>query len=298
MCINHELLQGGVLDLLESLVLFIRTGVLRGLSARRHILECLGLEMLGDARATLSNLIQVALQNSTKQNGQDFFQIAHRMAKAFFETSLPSVGELLDADLHAAYSGDPATASYQEIALCYPGIAAVMVYRMAHELLRLGVPLIPRMMSEVAHSQTGIDIHPGAWIGSGLFIDHGTGVVIGETCVIGQNCTLYQGVTLGALSLPRDGSGTIIRGTKRHPTLKDNVVVFANATILGGETIIGHHAVIGSNVRLTQSVAPCTVVSLEKPVLRFKEKCAHFVAEAVQESPMIDIVMGRDYYPA
>jgi serine O-acetyltransferase len=183
---------------------------------------------------------------------------------------LPEIRLLLDDDVQAAYEGDPAAKGYHEIIFCYPGLEAVTVYRLAHELLLLGVPLIPRMMTEHAHSKTGIDIHPGARIGRGFFIDHGTGVVIGETCDIGNNVKLYQGVTLGALSFPRDAEGNIIRGMKRHPTLEDDVVVYANATILGGETIIGHHSVIGSSVWLTHGVPPYTVVSLEKPSLRIK----------------------------
>ncbi len=183
---------------------------------------------------------------------------------------LPTLRSLLELDVQAALEGDPAAKSYSEIVFCYPGIEAVTVYRLAHELLLLGVPLIPRMMTEFAHSRTGIDIHPGARIGPSFFIDHGTGVVIGETCDIGAHVKLYQGVTLGALSFPRDPSGNIIRGMKRHPTLEDDVVVYANATILGGDTVIGHHAVIGSSVWLTHSVDPYTVVSLEKPSLRIK----------------------------
>src|SRR5262245_18363614 len=183
---------------------------------------------------------------------------------------LPELRSTLDLDAQAAFEGDPAAKNYHEIIFCYPGLEAVTVYRVAHELLLLGVPLVPRMMAESAHSKTGIDIHPGARIGPGFFIDHGTGVVIGETCDIGTNVKLYQGVTLGALSFPRDAAGNIIRGMKRHPTLEDEVVVYANATILGGDTVIGHHAVIGSNCWLTQSVAPHTVVTLEKPLLRFK----------------------------
>ncbi|HTU91526.1 MAG TPA: serine acetyltransferase, partial [Gemmataceae bacterium] len=177
----------------------------------------------------------------------------------------------LEQDVQAAFEGDPAAKSYHEVIFCYPGLEAVSVYRVAHELLLLAVPLIPRMMTEFAHSRTGIDIHPGARIMPGFFIDHGTGVVIGETCDIGRNVKLYQGVTLGALSFPRDSAGNIIRGMKRHPTLEDEVVVYANATILGGDTVIGHHAVIGSNVWITQSVAPATVVSLEKPSLRMRQ---------------------------
>jgi serine O-acetyltransferase len=177
---------------------------------------------------------------------------------------------VLEEDVQAAFVGDPAAKSFHEIIFCYPGLEAVTVYRIAHELLLLGVPLIPRMMTEHAHSKTGIDIHPGARIGPRFFIDHGTGVVIGETCDIGTNVKLYQGVTLGALSFPRDADGNIIRGKKRHPTLEDEVVVYANATILGGDTTVGHHAVIGSSVMLTHSVAPYTVVTLEKPSLRIK----------------------------
>ena len=183
---------------------------------------------------------------------------------------LPDVRSILETDVQAAFEGDPAAKSYHEIIFCYPGLEAVSVYRIAHELLLLGVPLVPRMMTEHAHSKTGIDIHPGARIGPGFFIDHGTGVVIGETCDIGTNVKLYQGVTLGALSFPRDAAGNIIRGMKRHPTLEDEVGVYANATILGGDTVIGRSAVIGSSVWLTHSVAPFTVVSLEKPSLRMR----------------------------
>src|SRR5262249_25149502 len=183
---------------------------------------------------------------------------------------LPEIRLVLEQDVQAAFEGDPAAKSYHEVIFCYPGLEAVTVYRIAHELLLLGVPLIPRMMTEYAHSRTGVDIHPGARIGPGFFIDHGTGVVLGETCDIGTNVKLYQGVTLGALSFPRDAAGNIIRGMKRHPTLENDVVVYANATILGGDTVIGHHAVIGSSVWLTHSVDPHTVVSLEKPSLRIK----------------------------
>jgi serine O-acetyltransferase len=183
---------------------------------------------------------------------------------------LPELRKKLEQDVQAAYDGDPAAKSYHEVIFCYPGLEAVSVYRIAHELLLLGIPLIPRIMTEAAHSKTGIDIHPGARIGPSFFIDHGTGVVIGETCDIGARVKLYQGVTLGALSFPHDAAGNLIRGMKRHPTLEDDVVVYANATILGGDTVIGHHAVIGSSVWLTHSVDPFTVVSLEKPSLRIK----------------------------
>jgi serine O-acetyltransferase len=199
----------------------------------------------------------------------DFEAIAQQKAVEML-SRLPAVRCQLEQDVQAAFDGDPAAKSYHEIIFCYPGLEAVSVYRIAHELLLLGVPLIPRMMTEAAHAKTGIDIHPGARIGPSFFIDHGTGVVIGETCDIGAHVKLYQGVTLGALSFPRDASGNIIRGKKRHPTLEDDVVVYANATILGGDTVIGTGAVIGSNVWLSHSVEPQALVSLEKPSLRIK----------------------------
>ncbi len=199
----------------------------------------------------------------------DFEQLGQRKAIEFLKR-LPKVRHVLDRDVAAAYRGDPAAKSHHEIIFCYPGLEAITIFRLAHELLELGVPYIPRMMTESAHAKTGIDIHPGASIGPGFFIDHGTGVVIGETCDIGDNVKLYQGVTLGALSFQTDADGELIRGTKRHPTLKDDVVVYANATILGGQTVIGERAVIGSNVWLTYSVAADTVVVLEKPSLRLK----------------------------
>jgi serine O-acetyltransferase len=156
------------------------------------------------------------------------------------------------------------------VVFCYPGFAATTVYRIAHLLLELGVPFIPRMMTEWAHKQTGIDIHPGATIGEFFFIDHGTGVVIGETCEIGRHVKIYQGVTLGALSFPTDADGQLIRGHKRHPTIEDRVVIYANATVLGGRTVVGHDSVIGSSVWLTRSVSPHTTVTLEKPQLKVR----------------------------
>ena len=158
-----------------------------------------------------------------------------------------------------------------EIVFSYPGVVAISIYRMAHELLVQGVPLIPRMMTEYAHSLTGIDIHPGAKIGRSFFIDHGTGVVIGETTVIGDQVKIYQGVTLGALSFPKDERGKIIRGTKRHPSIENNATVYAGATILGGETTIGKGSVIGGNVWLTHSIPSNTKVIIEEPRLKFFE---------------------------
>jgi serine O-acetyltransferase len=187
-----------------------------------------------------------------------------------FLDQLPELRSILATDVQAAFDGDPACKTPDEVIFCYPGLEAITVYRLAHLLQELNIPFIPRMMTEWAHSRTGIDIHPGATIGEFFFIDHGTGVVIGETCEIGQNVKLYQGVTLGALSFPTDGDGHLVRGTKRHPTIEDRVVVYANATILGGRTVVGHDSVIGSSVWLTSSVAPHTTVLLEKPNLRIR----------------------------
>lgn len=171
-----------------------------------------------------------------------------------FSLALPDVQRLLYQDADAAYQGDPAARSRSEVLSTYPGLYAIMVYRLAHVLFTLGVPLLPRLMTEIAHSQTGIDIHPGAHIGSGFFIDHGTGVVIGETAEVGDQVTLYQGVTLGAMNFPRDVKGQIIRGQKRHPTIGNRVVIYSGATILGGSTVIGAGSVIGGGVWLTGSV--------------------------------------------
>ena len=187
-----------------------------------------------------------------------------------FLQQLPRLRSVLATDVEAAFDGDPAVSSRDEIIFCYPGLEAITVYRIAHELRRLGVPFIPRMMTECAHASTGIDIHPGATIQGSFFIDHGTGVVIGETCDIGSHVKIYQGVTLGALSFPTDADGQLIRGQKRHPTIEDRVVIYANATILGGRTTIGNDSVIGSSVWITSSVAAHTTVVLEKPNLRVR----------------------------
>jgi serine O-acetyltransferase len=187
-----------------------------------------------------------------------------------FLQRIPALRRLLATDVRAAYDGDPACKNLDEVILCYPGLEAVTVYRLAHELHLLAVPFIPRMMTEWAHKQTGIDLHPGASIGPHFFIDHGTGVVVGETCEIGSYVKLYQGVTLGALSFPTDADGKLIRHMKRHPTIEDRVVIYANATILGGKTVIGHDSVIGSSVWLTRSVEPNTTVTMETPRLRIR----------------------------
>ena len=187
-------------------------------------------------------------------------QCAERAVDSFF-SKLDQIRDMLWCDLVATFEGDPAASGIEEIVLAYPGFFAIMTNRIAHELHILGVPYLPRMMSEYAHTRTGIDIHPGAVLGKYLCIDHGTGVVIGESTVIGERVKIYQGVTLGALST-RKGQG--LRGKKRHPTIEDGVTVYSNASILGGETVIGHDSVIGGNVFLTSSVPPNSRVRLNK----------------------------------
>ena len=201
---------------------------------------------------------------------------AHCMARAkrittAFLGKLPEIRGRLALDAMAAYEGDPAASSPSEAIFCYPGVLALTSHRIAHELYTLQVPLIPRIISEDAHSRTGIDIHPGARLGKSLFIDHGTGVVIGETCVIGDRVKIYQGVTLGARSFPLDENGLPIKHIKRHPTVEDNVVIYANAAILGGDTVIGRNATIGANVFLMESVPPNSMVSSNHPDLRIKQ---------------------------
>jgi serine O-acetyltransferase len=183
--------------------------------------------------------------------------------------AVPAIRQVLATDVQATYEGDPAAKSHDEVIFSYPGIYAIMVHRVAHQLFESGVPLLPRIMSEYAHSVTGIDIHPGATIGRRFVIDHGTGVVIGETTEIGENVRIYQGVTLGALSLPPN-AGEQYRGKKRHPTIEDDVIIYSGATILGGDTVIGARSVIGGNVWLTESVPPDTTVMMEQPRLIYK----------------------------
>jgi serine O-acetyltransferase len=185
---------------------------------------------------------------------------------------LPEIRLMLSEDIKAAYSGDPAAVSTEEVILSYPCVLAIATYRIAHELYLRGVPLIPRIMTEYMHSQTGIDIHPGAKIGKSFFIDHGTGVVIGETAEIGDNVKLYQGVTLGALSFPKDEKGNIIKGRKRHPTIGNNVVIYSGATLLGPDAIIGDNVVVGGNVWITTPVASGTKITLAAPELKYKKE--------------------------
>jgi serine O-acetyltransferase len=197
---------------------------------------------------------------------------AQEVVRKFVER-LDFVRRTVDTDVQAAYEGDPAAMSPMEVVMAYPGVYAVTVHRLAHELYRLGVPVIPRIMSEIADSKTGIDIHPGATIGERFFIDHGTGVVIGETTVIGRNVKIYQGVTLGALSFDKDPvTGALVKGIKRHPNVEDDVVIYAGATILGGKTVIGRGSEIGGNVWLKDSVPPNSRVYNKPPAPEIRTK--------------------------
>lgn len=229
----------------------------------RHFEACEDLEN--------SNCAAAAAGCNDAEKPADVLQYSRDIATRYL-ARMPSIRDSLMTDVEAAFMGDPACKNFDEVILCYPGLSAVTVYRLAHELQKLDVPFLPRMMSEWVHGETGVDIHPGATIGDYFFIDHGTGVVIGETCVIGQHVKIYQGVTLGALSFPHDEMGQLVRNSKRHPTIEDSVVIYANATVLGGETTVGHDSVVGSSVWLTASVDPHTTVTMEKPKLRIKSQ--------------------------
>ena len=222
------------------------------------------------AKHNLSMLIEDVMFNLNRQVGlviQDK-QEAERICLAFFR-EIPKVRALVQTDLQAAYDGDPAATSKEEIIFSYPGLFAITVYRLANVLYRMGVPMIPRIMTEHAHSVTGIDIHPGATVGEYFFIDHGTGIVIGETTVIGDRVKIYQGVTLGALSTR---GGQDLRGKRRHPTIEDNVTIYAGASILGGNTVIGRNSVIGSNAFITESIGPETRVTTKCQELEIRVK--------------------------
>ncbi|MGE5495054.1 MAG: serine O-acetyltransferase EpsC [Burkholderiales bacterium] len=224
------------------------------------------------AAHSLCGVINSAFVYERKDGDADECAEKAQLLTAEILGSLPDLRSVINTDIRAAFEGDPAAKSYEEVILSYPSLEAVSIYRIAHLIESLGVPIIPRIMTEYAHKNTGIDIHPGATIGKSFFIDHGTGVVIGETCTIGNNVKLYQGVTLGAKSFPLDEHGNPIKGVKRHPDIEDNVIIYAGATILGGDTRIGHDSVIGGNVWLTESVPPYSTVFNAEPSPVIKQK--------------------------
>ncbi|MBN1984158.1 MAG: hypothetical protein JW795_21690 [Chitinivibrionales bacterium] len=250
--------------ILDDLLAVLFPGVYSRQRVTRQELNFFLGDMLRHVTVQCKKLIQEVFEyHCLKKNGKpcdkcDCVERSQRVCTTFIE-GLTHVRSMLLEDIEAAFEGDPAAQSKDEIVLSYPGIEAIAVYRIAHLLYELEVPIIPRIMSEHAHSKTGIDIHPGAAIQPHFFIDHGTGVVIGETCIIGRNVKLYQGVTLGAIS-PFDKSGHPRRGEKRHPDIEDDVIIYANATILGGKTVIGKGSIIGGNTWITRSVPPGSVI--------------------------------------
>ena len=255
-----------VIDMIEKLLRIVYPGFSRDRAYRIY-----------NAKHNLSMLIEDVMYNLNKQiaivlrsrmSPEKAQETAQELSLEFFR-AIPQVRAVAQTDAEAFYEGDPAAFSIDEIIFCYPGLFAVTVYRLAHVLYGLGVPLLPRIMTEHAHSVTGIDINPGATIGKYFFIDHGTGIVIGETTVIGDHVKVYQGVTLGALTTR---GGQSLRGKKRHPTIEDNVTIYAGASILGGGTVIGRDSVIGSNVFITHSIPACTTVSVRSQELQFKPR--------------------------
>ena len=254
-----------IIDMIDKLVRIVYPGYFRDTTYRiytaRHNLSML----IEDVMYNLNKQLLVVFKSSGEENPE---QKAQQVSLQFFK-AIPQVRSDLQTDLEAFYEGDPAAYSIDEIIFCYPGLFAITVYRLAHVLYSLGVPMLPRIMAEHAHSITGIDINPGATVGKYFFIDHGTGIVVGETTVIGDHVKIYQGVTLGALTTR---GGQSLRGVRRHPTIEDNVTIYAGASILGGETVIGRDSVIGSNVFITHSIPCCTTVSVKSQELQFKPR--------------------------
>jgi len=257
-----------ITDIIEKLLRIVYPGFYREKSFRMYNAKHHLSMLIEDVMYNLNREIRLVFQNEGMENAEEK---AQEVCLAFFD-EIPRIRALVQTDVQAAYDGDPAATSKDEVIFCYPGLFAITVYRLAHVLYALGVPMIPRIMSEHAHGITGIDIHPGATVGDYFFIDHGTGIVIGETTVIGSHVKIYQGVTLGGLTTR---GGQSLRGKKRHPTIEDNVTIYAGASVLGGETVIGRDCVIGSNAFITKSVPPCTTVSMKMQELQYKERnCA------------------------
>ena len=252
--------------LIGKLLRLVFPGYYRDYSYRIYNMKTNLSALIEDVAFHLNRQIAIALRGSAPMDYEASEERAEDITAAFLE-QLPQIRAYVETDLQAAYDGDPAASSKAEVIIAYPGLYAITVNRLAHALYTLKVPLIPRIMTEYAHSKTGIDIHPGAQIGKYFFIDHGTGIVVGETTVIGEAVKIYQGVTLGALSTR---GGQKLHGKRRHPTIEDNVTIYAGASILGGETVIGHDSVIGSNAFITHPIAPGTRVSIRNQELSYK----------------------------
>ena len=257
-----------VIDILEKLKLVIYPGYYRNSNYRTYTVRNNVAILLEDIIYNLSKQISIVLKYSPEYANADSKQISETSEKITFEflNKIPKIREYIEGDIQAAYDGDPAAYNKDEIICTYPGLYAIFTNRIAHELFLLGVPLIPRIMTEHAHSLTGIDIHPGTTIGKYFFIDHGTGIVIGETTEIGDNVKIYQGVTLGALSTR---GGQNLRGKKRHPTICDNVTIYSGASILGGETVVGKDVVVGGNAFITTSIHEGAKVSVKSQELMY-----------------------------
>lgn len=255
-----------IMSILDELFSIVYPGFFRDKTHKIYNIEHTVSTIIEDVMFHLNKQINVVLKytKAFEENEEEKLDEFAQNACVSFMKSIPKVREYLETDLQAFYDGDPAARSKDEIVFSYPGLYAITVYRLAHELFLLNVPLIPRMMTEQAHSKTGIDIHPGATIGKYFFIDHGTGIVIGETTVIGEHVKLYQGVTLGALSTK---GGQKLRDVRRHPTIKDNVTIYSGASILGGETVIEEGVVVGGNSFITKSISKGTKVSVKNQEL-------------------------------
>ena len=260
-----------VADITKKLLNIVYPGYYRDKSYRFYNDDSRLTVIIEDVIFNLTKQISIVLRQlpeNASLNQMEIEQRAKQMSLEFFK-EIPKIREYTETDVLATFDGDPAAFNKNEIILCYPGLYAITINRLAHEMFQIGIPIIPRMMTEQAHSKTGIDIHPGATLGKYFFIDHGTGIVVGETTIIGDYVKVYQGVTIGALSTR---GGQRLKGVKRHPTIEDHVTIYAGASILGGETVIGRGAVIGSNAFITKSVEPGVTVSIKNQQLDMKSK--------------------------
>lgn len=263
--------KNAIIDICEKLLRVVFPGYYRDKAYKSYNLHSNMSLLLEDIAFRLNKELLIILQRyerSATMSQDELVEMAQNLSITYFER-IPKIREYINTDIEATYDGDPAASSAEEIIMAYPGLYAIAINRLAHEMYEMGIPLIPRIMTEYAHGKTGIDIHPGATIGKYFFIDHGTGIVVGETTLIGEHVKIYQGVTLGALST---SGGQKLRSVRRHPTIEDNVTIYAGASILGGNTIIGANSVIGSNVFITSSVPPWTRIRVENQELSVVNK--------------------------